>query len=137
MDNLSRQARTRAMKANRGVGGKSTELRLRAELVRASIRGWKFGHKSGVEGKPDFCFLRERVVIFVDGCFWHGCSACRSLPSTNRVFWQQKISRNVARDRAVTRSLVRGGWQVIRVWEHELRVGEAKRRVIRRVNNAL
>jgi DNA mismatch endonuclease, patch repair protein len=71
-------------------------------------------------GKPDFVFSTERVVIFVDGCFWHGCGACMRLPSTNTDYWVSKIARNRKRDRTVTAKLQSEGWKVLRIWEHQL-----------------
>jgi DNA mismatch endonuclease, patch repair protein len=66
-------------------------------------------------------FLRCRVAIFLDGCFWHGCSRCRSIPATNKAFWKAKIQGNIERDRNVTRMLRAMGWKVLRIWEHDLK----------------
>src|SRR5690349_10580717 len=62
-------------------------------------------------GKPDFVVRSVRLAIFVNGCFWHwhGCRRCR-MPADNRAYWQQKIARNVARDRRTKRLLSRAGW---------------------------
>jgi DNA mismatch endonuclease (patch repair protein) len=70
--------------------------------------------------RPDFVFRRERVAVFVDGCFWHGCPRHSNLPVNNRPFWRKKLAANRARDLLVTRILRRLGWRVVRVWEHEL-----------------
>ncbi|MBN8420642.1 MAG: very short patch repair endonuclease [Verrucomicrobia bacterium] len=67
--------------------------------------------------RPDFVFRQERVVIFVDGCFWHGCPRHATRPRQNRKFWDEKIARNQKRDRLVTRELRRSGWTVLRLWE--------------------
>jgi len=74
-----------------------------------------------VHGHPDFVFRRERVAVFVDGCFWHGCPKCYRRPKSNRKFWDAKAARNRARDAEVTRALRRAGWTVVRIWEHALR----------------
>ena len=70
---------------------------------------------------PDFVFARQRVVVFVDGCFWHGCPKCYRRPKSNRKFWDAKFTRNRARDVQVTKALRRAGWKVVRVWEHRLK----------------
>ena len=65
-------------------------------------------------------FRKERVLIFVDGCFWHGCPKHSNMPATNREFWERKFAANKMRDRLVTRALRQRGWRVLRIWEHEL-----------------
>jgi DNA mismatch endonuclease (patch repair protein) len=69
---------------------------------------------------PDFVFKREKVAVFVDGCFWHRCPLHSKIPDNNRAFWEQKLSRNVERDRLVNRELQKAGWRVWRMWEHSL-----------------
>lgn len=108
------------MRANKSRGTKTTEWRFRSLLVRSGIRGWRIGHESNLPGKPDVVFNRARVAIFLDGCFWHGCRDCRSVPVTNRAFWHSKINRNIARDRTVAHALRKLNWKVLRIWEHEL-----------------
>ena len=71
--------------------------------------------------RPDFVFRKERVVIFVDGCFWHGCAIHGTRPKDNRAFWRKKITANQTRDRRVHRTLRKAGWKVLRIWEHSLR----------------
>jgi len=79
-------------------------------------------------GRPDFVFRKARVVIFVDGDFWHGHNwALRGFASlddelsTYSPFWRNKILTNVNRDKAITKQLTDEGWTVIRVWESELK----------------
>jgi DNA mismatch endonuclease (patch repair protein) len=76
-------------------------------------------------GRPDFVFPVERVAVFVDGCFWHGCPRCRNEPRTNAFYWAEKNRRNMARDRFVSRTLAKREWAVVRVWEHSLRRSDA------------
>jgi DNA mismatch endonuclease (patch repair protein) len=64
-------------------------------------------------------FPRQRIAIFVDGCFWHGCPEHGVRPRTNSSYWRPKIARNRARDNETTEALETHGWLVIRVWEHE------------------
>jgi len=111
---------SRRMRAIRGRGNRTTEARFRALLIRAGVRGWTI-HATGLRGKPDFYFAADRVAVFIDGCFWHGCPQCGHVPSVNRPFWKAKLDRNRERDRAVDESLHRGGIQTLRFWEHELR----------------
>ena len=65
-------------------------------------------------------FPSKRLAIFVDGCFWHGCPLHYTAPATNELFWRGKLERNLARDRKVDLALANLGWQVVRVWEHEV-----------------
>jgi DNA mismatch endonuclease (patch repair protein) len=107
------------MAAIRSSGNKDTELRLTALLRAAGITGWR--RHQPLPGRPDFMFRRERVAIFVDGCFWHGCRWHCRLPKSRTGFWHPKIAGNKRRDRAVSALLRRRGWRVLRIWEHALR----------------
>jgi DNA mismatch endonuclease (patch repair protein) len=64
-------------------------------------------------------FPRDRLAIFVDGCFWHACPQHATWPKRNADWWREKILRNVARDRDTDERLAEMGWTVLRVWEHE------------------
>jgi DNA mismatch endonuclease (patch repair protein) len=66
-------------------------------------------------------FAARRLVVFVDGCFWHGCPRHGTRPQANAAFWRGKFRRNQSRDRRDTRRLRRAGWRVLRLWEHELK----------------
>ncbi|MBV9124489.1 MAG: very short patch repair endonuclease [Planctomycetes bacterium] len=112
------------MRSIKDKGNKSTERRLRAILVRAGIRGWKM-HPTGLPGKPDFLFPQPRIVVFVDGCYWHGCPQCGHIPNVNRPYWSAKIEGNRRRDQTNTRTLEEAGNRVLRVWEHELLPGKS------------
>ena len=102
----------------RSRGNKDTELVL-AKLFRANgITGWR--RSAPVFGKPDFIFRKQRLTVFVDGCFWHGCPQHATKPRTNAAFWRKKFTANKARDLLVNRTLRKAGWRVIRIWEHEL-----------------
>ncbi len=115
MDSFSRQKRSWIMARVKSDGNRSTEGRLIAMMRENSIMGWR--RRYPLEGKPDFVFPKERVAVFVDGCFWHGHpSKCR-IPNTNRAYWERKIERNRVRDRYVTRALRKRGWKVVRIWE--------------------
>ncbi len=131
-DVFTKAKRSEVMSRIRGRGNKDTELALIALLRHAHITGWR--RNQTLFGKPDFTFRRERLVIFVDGCFWHCCPKHSSLPENNRDFWQKKMDANRQRDQLVTRTLKKSGWQVLRIWEHDLK---QPNRVLQRVLNAL
>lgn len=106
------------MRAVKGRGNASTELRMVAILRANAISGWR-RHQS-LPGKPDFAFLKEHVAVFVDGCFWHGCPKCHRAPRARADYWAGKIAGNRRRDRRVAAALRALGWKVMRVWEHAL-----------------
>lgn len=112
------EKRSAVMAAIRSRGNRDTELKLTAILREFQITGWR--RHQALPGRPDFVFRRERLVIFVDGCFWHGCPRHGRKPDTNRGYWLPKLQRNQARDRTVARLLRRSGWTVLRIWEHDL-----------------
>jgi len=114
-DIFTKAKRSAVMARIRGSGNRATELRLIALMREHGITGWRRNAK--VFGKPDFIFRRERVAVFVDGCFWHGCPRHATMPANNRAFWKAKLARNAVRDREVTRTLRKAGWRVVRVWE--------------------
>lgn len=117
-DVFTKQKRSQVMSRIRGSGNKETELALISLFKRHRITGWRRNQK--VFGKPDFVFRSVRVAVFVDGCFWHGCPKHGTLPANNRAFWKKKLEANRKRDHEVTRTLLKQGWQVIRIWGHEL-----------------
>jgi DNA mismatch endonuclease (patch repair protein) len=126
MDRFDAATRSRIMSRNRSTANRATEKRLRALMVQSGICGWRVGTRSPVFGHPDFIFPQQRLAIFVDGCFWHGCRRCRTIPATNLAFWASKIAKNRKRDREVGRRLRKDGWKVLRIWEHELRTNQAR-----------
>lgn len=93
------------------------EVRLRRELWRAGIRGWRCDYAQ-LPGRPDIAFPRHRLAVFVDGLLWHGHP--RRYPANLDPGWRAKIERNVARDREVDRQLVTRGWRVLRIWDDEV-----------------
>lgn len=103
-------------------------------LRKARITGWR--RHASLIGKPDFTFPREKVALFVDGCFWHGCPKHFKTPVGNAEFWGAKIAANLERDRAVNRVLRSNGWKVVRIWEHALKARNADT-TIRRLKNIL
>jgi DNA mismatch endonuclease (patch repair protein) len=94
----------------------------RDSLPKAARRGAAAAASKGKTSRVsvDFTFRRERVALFVDGCFWHGCPRHGTMPAGNRAFWKATLARNTERDRTVTRALRQAGWTVLRIWEHDL-----------------
>jgi len=111
--------RSRTMRAVRGHGNKTTEVRFRLALVRAGISGWKVRPRA-ILNNPDFYFPDRKLVVFLDGCFWHGCPRCGHIPKTRGGFWRAKIARNKERDRQAREKLRAKGFRVLRYWEHQL-----------------
>lgn len=111
------------------------EQRLAAEMWRIGLRGWRRERRTE-NARPDFVFVTPRVVVFVDGCFWHGCPRCAKRPATNLGYWTPKIKRNCDRDQEQTRDLQAAGWGVLRFWGHEIDhdIGACARRVLAAVH---
>lgn len=129
-------SRSRTMSTIKGKNNRSTEICLKMEMVRRGISGWKL-HANALPGKPDFCFPLEKLVIFVDGCYWHGCSKCGHVPKTRTDFWRAKINKNKERDKANTLKLKKAGFHSIRIWEHELKGKESMRVVVEKITDKL
>jgi DNA mismatch endonuclease (patch repair protein) len=124
-DVFSKAKRSEVMSRIRPHGNKGTELALIALFREYGLTGWR--RRQPLFGKPDFVFRKNKVALFVDGCFWHGCPQHGTQPKTNAAFWSKKIGGNRARDRVVNSTLRASGWKVVRVWEHELRKKNAAR----------
>lgn len=77
--------------------------------------------------RADVVLRGDRVAVFLDGCFWHGCPDHFRPPATNPGYWTAKIAGNVARDASTTALLEAAGWVVVRVWEHESAAAAARR----------
>lgn len=172
-DALTKRKRPEVMSRIRGRGNKETELALAGLLRQFGITGWRRqqvikvldekqraqrSHPTNI--RTDFIFPKQRVALFVDGCFWHGCPKhcnpmkwlknslmpANNLPSprlqrTGRAFWKKKVTGNNRRDRFVNRQLRRAGWRVVRIWEHELqkrmRVEGRRMKVVEKIRQAL
>ena len=77
--------------------------------------------------EADLVFRTDKIAVFVDGCFWHGCPEHHSPPTTHYHWWEAKIGKNRARDKETDRLLAGCGWTVVRIWEHEDPAEAAKR----------
>lgn len=117
------------------IRGKNTgpEIVLRKRLYSCGIRGYRIHYS--LPGKPDIVFIKRKIAIFVDGCFWHKCPECFQEPETRKEFWMTKIHSNIERDEKINLQLRNEGWRVIRIWEHEIR--KAPDRVVQRICSML
>ena len=115
-DVLSKEQRSFCMSQIKGKDTKP-EVVLRKAL-------WNLGYrhriKTRLPGAPDIVYPSLKVVVFVDGCFWHRCPKHYQPPKTRALFWQKKIDSNVERDKKNNTLLEADGWVVIRTWEHEI-----------------
>jgi len=120
----------RVMQANYG-GMTKPEVLLRSALHRAGLRFFKdYRPAAGLRCTADVVFPSQRVCVFVDGCFWHGCPRHFKVPKTHSAWWLEKIEDNRRRDRRQAAELRKRGWRVIRVWEHKLSEPDAIVRMV-------
>lgn len=98
--------------------GTGPEMLVKRVLDAANV-GYEY-QPAGIVGKPDFRV--GRTLLFVDGCFWHGCPLHFKMPKSNAEFWQSKISANMNHDKFYDWHLGSEGWTVRRIWEHDLKV---------------
>ena len=131
-DFLTKNARSKVMSAIRSSGNRETEIKFAKILRTNGITGWR--RKQALLGKPDFVFIKERVAVFIDGCFWHGCRWHCRMPKSHGAYWIPKMARNRKRDAEVTRLLREQGWEVARIWEHSLSRPDS---VLRRLHGIL
>ena len=117
-DIFSRKARSRMMSSVKHRGSKiEKEV---GDILRANGIRYR-SHSGTLPGKPDFYFTKQKIVIFVDSCFWHGCRYHGSIPKSHTVFWRKKILRNRERDREINKTYRKMGWRVLRIWQHTLK----------------
>ncbi|MBH0231373.1 very short patch repair endonuclease [Halobacillus yeomjeoni] len=117
MDNLTKEQRKKNM---RNITSRSkVEDRVSRELWR---RGYRFRkNNKKLFGKPDISIKKYKIVIFIDSCFWHVCPEHSNMPQTNPDFWKKKLNRNIERDKEVNEYYESRKWNVLRIWEHELK----------------
>ena len=130
-DTLTQEARSRLMSRIRGKG---TAIDLKMEKLLAET-GTKFEMYPKMTGNPDFASRRRRIAVFCDGDFWHGYRYAEKKKPASK-YWRDKIERNMARDRYVTKRLRREGWSVLRFWEHDIHKdpGKCARRIRRKLD---
>ena len=95
------------------------ELSVRRRLYASGLR-YRVHYQPvvGLRRRADVVFTKQRIAVFLDGCFWHGCPEHGTAPTANSHWWQQKLAAKVARDRDTDRLLGEAGWSGLRVWEH-------------------
>lgn len=121
----SSAASRKVMQANRSRDT-SAELAVRRLLHAAGLRyRVDYRPESSLRRRADIVFPRQRVAIFIDGCYWHACPEHGTRARTNADYWAAKLERNVARDADTTARLEGLGWTVLRFWEHEDPTGVA------------
>jgi DNA mismatch endonuclease (patch repair protein) len=126
-DVLTPKQRSYCMSRIRGKNTKP-EVTLRRALWAMGLR-YRIHHR--IPGRPDVVFVSLKLVVFVDGCFWHGCPHHGVKPKNNAKFWTKKLRENRTRDKRTNAKLVSQGWAVFRFWEHEIEKDLA--RVVKRV----
>lgn len=125
MDTLTSEKRSWLMSRVRSRDNRSTERALAKAFRSHGIRGWRRHTiirpaSDSLTVRPDFIFRQHRVVIFVDGCFWHSCPKHLRIPVANRSYWKKKLEGNRRRDLLTNRRLRARGWKVLRIWEHSV-----------------
>jgi DNA mismatch endonuclease (patch repair protein) len=120
-DVFSISDRSSIMRKVKSKENKTTEQQLISLFRKKNIKGWRRNYP--VKGKPDFVFLNQKIVVFADGCFWHGHHCRNIIPKNNADYWQKKLERNIQRDIQVTKQFTNRGWTVLRFWECNIKQG--------------
>lgn len=116
-DNMTPEQRSRTMSRIRKTDTKP-ELIIRRLSFSRGLRYRKYS--AHLPGKPDLVFASARVVVFVDGDFWHGWQFEKWQRKLSSLYWKEKIRRNRERDKENRKRLEADGWTVLRIWEHEI-----------------
>ena len=111
---------SKVMSANKSKHTKP-EITFRKTLWDNGIRGYRLNWRK-VPGSPDIAFIRQKLAIFINGCFWHRCPKCElPLPKSNTEFWKDKFNKNVKRDKKKNMQLINFGWRVLVIWECDIK----------------
>lgn len=113
-DNLTKEQRSRTMSRIRRRDTKPERL-LRQAVWTRGLRGYRLDDRR-LPGRPDIAWPRRRVAVFIDGAFWHGHPSAFT-PGKSGAYWDEKIARNIDRDRAADAALRDLGWTVLRFWD--------------------
>lgn len=107
------------MQANRSRDT-SPELAVRRILHARGLR-YRVAYRPepSLRRTADIVFTKQRVAVFIDGCYWHSCPEHGTRARSNAIYWSEKLARNAARDKDTTERLQAAGWTVLRFWEHE------------------
>ncbi len=117
VDNLSKKQRSYCMSRIR------SKWTSQEKKIHNYLKGHKIKHKMHpkIIANPDILLLNSNTAVFLHGCFWHKCPKCYREPKTNKEYWLPKIEKNVKRDRRNMKELKTEGYNVVRLWEHELK----------------
>lgn len=116
-DKVSAKVRSEIMSSIKSSGTKLENL-LTHDLWKKGFRFRK--NVKELIGKPDIAIKKYKIVIFIDSCFWHGCQKHCRMPSSNETYWFNKIKRNKLRDKCVNEYYKKTGWNILRIWEHDI-----------------
>ena len=122
VDFISKEKRSKIMSS---IKGKWTKPEI---MLHNHLKGMKVKHKMHPKmfGNPDAYLIDNNIIVFVDGCFWHGCPEHGHMPSTDKKFWKAKMDRNKERDVENTKKLKKMGYTVVRIWECQIKGIDSK-----------
>ena len=120
MDTVTKQKRSEIMSK---ILSKNSKIEIAVRKKLFSL-GFRYRIHAKLPGKPDLVLPKYKLVVFINGCFWHG-HVCKiaHLPKSNIGYWKNKIASNKKRDAALTRHLAKNGWKVITIWECKINTG--------------
>lgn len=127
-DVFTKEKRSSIMRKVKSKKNKSTEIKLIKIFKENKFIGWRRNYK--IFGNPDFVFLKYKIAIFTDGCFWHGHKCRNTIPKDNAIYWEMKIKKNKLRDKKVTKYLKNKGWVVFRIWECKIKNKKLPKKLI-------
>lgn len=133
-DRLTKEQRSRNMAL---IKGKDTKPEITVRKFLHS-KGFRYTlHRKDLPGKPDIVLPKWKTVVFVNGCYWHRHNGCKlaTTPKTNAIFWEQKFTETVIRDKRNKEALIKEGWNVIVVWECEVKDGTFKVKLLGQLRN--
>ena len=99
------------------IRSKNTKIEL---LFKSLLKGTYLRYQPKMYGNPDFGSKKHKIVVFIDGCFWHKCPKCYIKPKSNRKFWSQKANKNAARDKSISKVFKQQNYIVFRFWQHQI-----------------
>ena len=117
MDNLTKEDRSKCMSMIR------SKWTTQERKVHSFLKGNKIKHKMHpkIEGSPDIVLKDRKTAVFIHGCFWHKCPKCYIEPKSKKKYWLPKLEKNIQRDKKNKRALKKQGYEVIILWEHEIK----------------
>ena len=116
-DKFSKETRSKIMKSIKSES--KLENKVSKALWNTGLRFRK--NDKTLFGKPDISIKKYKIVIFIDSCFWHSCEVHGHIPQSNQEYWIKKLQRNIERDKKVTQHYIERNWNIVRVWEHQLK----------------